>query len=97
MPDPGEFKLDRPSSAYIHWGVGPHQCLGREIALSIVVSLVRISAELKNLRPASGGMGNLKSIMVGTERCYLNDSWSWLTFDPTSEFPPCPSRGKKSV
>lgn len=84
VPDPGEFKLDRPSSAYIHWGVGPHQCLGREIALSIVVSLVRISAELKNLRPAPGGMGNLKSIMVGTERCYLNDSWSWLTFDPTT-------------
>lgn len=94
MPDPGEFKLDRPSSAYIHWGVGPHQCLGREISLSIVVSLVRISAELKNLRPAPGGMGNLKSIMVDTERCYLNDSWSWLTFDPTSKFPPCPSRGK---
>lgn len=85
VPEPDKFKLDRPANAYIHWGVGPHECLGKEIAVSIVMSLVKVCAELKNLRPAPGEMGVLKNIMVGTERCYLNDSWSWLTFDPTSK------------
>ncbi|KKY15413.1 putative prostaglandin g h synthase 2 cyclooxygenase pgh2 cox2 [Diplodia seriata] len=84
VPEPESFQLDRPASAYIHWGAGPHECLGKEIAIGIVVSLVKVCAELKCLRPAPGDMGELKSIMVGTERCYLNDSWSWLTFDPTT-------------
>ncbi|KAL1638781.1 hypothetical protein SLS58_008595 [Diplodia intermedia] len=84
VPSPESFQLDRPASAYIHWGAGPHECLGKEIAINIVVSLVKVCAELKCLRPAPGDMGELKSIMVGTERCYLNDSWSWLTFDPTT-------------
>jgi len=26
-------------------------------------------------------MGKVKTIQVGTERCYLNDSWSFLSFD----------------
>jgi hypothetical protein len=51
-----------------------------------VVSLVKLCAGLKNLRPAPGDMGVLKQITLGTERCYLNDSWSHLTFDPTSKF-----------
>ncbi|GME60286.1 putative prostaglandin g h synthase 2 cyclooxygenase pgh2 cox2 [Neofusicoccum parvum] len=84
VPDPLKFKLDRPDSAYIHWGSGPHQCLGREISLSIVMSLIKISAELKNLRPAPGQMGVLKSVMIGTNKTYLNDSWSWMTQDPTT-------------
>jgi hypothetical protein len=30
-------------------------------------------------------MGILKTITVGTEQYYLDDTWSWLTFDPTSK------------
>jgi hypothetical protein len=86
VPEPNAFKLNRPSDAYIHFGFGPHECLGREIALIFVVSIVKVLAGLKNLRTAPAEMGALKSINVGTEKVYLNDSWSWLTFDPTSKF-----------
>jgi hypothetical protein len=84
---PHKFKLDRPANAYIHYGYGAHECIGREITLAFVVTLVKLCAGLKNLRPAPGDMGVLKQITLGTERCYLNDSWSHLTFDPTSKDP----------
>lgn len=85
VPDPQTFKLGRPSSAYMHFGHGVHECLGREIALTYSVALLKIVASLKNLRPAPGEMGTLKAVTIGTERCYLDDTWSNLTFDPTSE------------
>ena len=80
------FKYDRPESDISHFSFGPHACFGREIALSYVTGLIKIIAGLKNLRPAPGTMGLLKWIQVGTERCYLSDNWSYLTFDPTSKF-----------
>jgi hypothetical protein len=43
-------------------------------------------ADLRNLRPAPGQMGLVKTIQVGTEKAYLNDSWSWLGFDASSKF-----------
>lgn len=84
VPDPTKFLLGRPSNAYIHFGYGAHECLGREIALNYCLGLLKVTAGLKYLRPAPGTMGLLKTITVGTERCYLDDTWSWLTFDPTS-------------
>jgi hypothetical protein len=40
-------------------------------------------ASLKNLRPAPG-QKEAKNIIVGNEKQYLNDSWSFFTFDPSS-------------
>ena len=85
FPDPKQFKLDRPTKDYIHFGYGPHECLGKEVALTYVTGLIKVCAGLRNLRPAPGDMGNLKWIQVGTERCYLTDDWAYLTFDPTSK------------
>lgn len=70
---------------YIHFGYGPHECLGREIALTTVTILLKVVAGLKNLRPAPGTMGLLKSLFIGNERSYLTSDWSELTFDPTSK------------
>ncbi|KAI5306174.1 hypothetical protein KEM56_001984 [Ascosphaera pollenicola] len=84
VPEPEKFKLDRPQSAYIHFNTGPHTCLGREIALAFNVSLLKICAGLKNLRPAPGDMGTLKSVEVNNTTYYLNDSWSYLAPDPTT-------------
>ncbi|GLA37646.1 hypothetical protein AnigIFM63309_004597 [Aspergillus niger] len=84
IPDAEVFKLDRPSNAYIHFGYGAHECLGKEIGLTFAVSMLRVLAGLKYLRPAPGDMGMLKSIIVDGRRVYLNDSWSWMTQDPTT-------------
>ncbi|KAI9671612.1 MAG: hypothetical protein M1829_004617 [Trizodia sp. TS-e1964] len=84
VSEPALFKTDRPADCYIHFGFGPHQCLGREVTLSYCVGLVKVVAGLKNLRPAPGDMGLLRTVQVGTERCYLTDNWATLTFDPTT-------------
>lgn len=81
---------------YIHFGYGPHECLGREIALTSVTILLKVVAGLKNLRPAPGTMGLLKSLYIGNERSYLTSDWSELTFDPTSKSPPSEGEKKSS-
>lgn len=87
FPDPQKFNIDRPVDNYIHFGYGPNECLGREIALTTVIILPKVVAGLKNLRPATGTMGLLKSLNIGNERSYLSSDWSELTFDPTSKSP----------
>lgn len=66
---------------------GKHQCLGRHIARAYLNGMVKLVAGLKNLRPAPGEMGKVKTIRVGADKAYLNDSWSYLTFDASSKFP----------
>jgi hypothetical protein len=57
---------------------GKHQCVGVDPAVAFVDGLVKLVAKLKNLRPAPGEMGLVKTIKVGSEKAYLNDSWSYL-------------------
>lgn len=49
------------------------------------VEMIKLAAGLKNLRPAPGDMGLLKTVMVGQERLYLSEDWSTLTMDATSK------------
>ncbi|KAK0629535.1 heme peroxidase [Bombardia bombarda] len=63
---------------------GKHHCLGRDPATIFLDGLVRLAAKLKNLRPAPGEMGVVKTIQVGSEKAYLNDSWSYLGFDAST-------------
>lgn len=51
-----------------------------------MTGLVKLVADLKQLRPAPGQMGQVKTIRVGSEKAYLNDSWSYLAFDANSKF-----------
>lgn len=68
---------------------GIHHCFGREIALTFVCGIMKLVAGLKELRQAPGLSGQLKAVQVGTEKCFLNENWSYMTFDPTSKiYPP---------
>ncbi|KAK4442291.1 heme peroxidase [Podospora aff. communis PSN243] len=71
----------RPEGITTAFGHGRHKCLGQELAPTFITSLVKLVAGLKNLRPAPGEMGKVKAIQVGSEKMYLNDSWSWLGSD----------------
>lgn len=64
---------------------GKHSCFGRTKAQAYLNGIVKLVAGLKNLRPAAGEMGVLKTIQVGGNKLYLNDSWSYLAHDASSK------------
>lgn len=68
--------------------MGMHECFGQELARTFICGLVKLTAGLKELRPAPGNMGQVKAVDVGGQKWYLNDSWSYLTFDASSEYLP---------
>lgn len=63
---------------------GQHECFAKDLVTTFIVGLVKLVAGLKGLRPAPGQMGVVKTIRVGSEKAYLNDSWSYLSFDASS-------------
>ncbi|SPJ72098.1 related to linoleate diol synthase [Fusarium torulosum] len=81
IPDADKFNAQRKKADVTAFSYGQHECFAREIALAFVVGLIKLVADLKELRPAPGAMGQVKTIRVGTEKAYLNDSWSYLSFD----------------
>ena len=62
FPNPNEVRLDRPLESYIHYGEGPHTCLGRDANMVGLTSMLRVVGKLKNLRRAPGPQGELKKI-----------------------------------
>ncbi|KAK2043180.1 linoleate diol synthase [Colletotrichum somersetense] len=62
---PGEVRLDRPLESYVHFGLGPHWCAGKEISRVAQASLFKQIVGLKNLRRAEGERGNLKNMPAG--------------------------------
>lgn len=62
FPSPNEVRLDRPLESYIHYGQGPHTCLGKDANMVGLTSMLRVVGKLKNLRRAPGPQGELKKI-----------------------------------
>ncbi|KAL9592549.1 MAG: hypothetical protein Q9179_006606, partial [Wetmoreana sp. 5 TL-2023] len=62
FPDPDTVRLDRPLDAYIHYGVGPHACLGRDASRVALTAMLKVVGRLDNLRRAPGPVGQLKKI-----------------------------------
>ncbi|KAJ5085033.1 hypothetical protein N7532_009804 [Penicillium argentinense] len=62
FPDPDSVRLDRPMESYIHYGVGPHTCLGKEASKVALTAMLRVVGRLDNLRRAPGPQGELKKI-----------------------------------
>ncbi|OLN97847.1 Psi-producing oxygenase A [Colletotrichum chlorophyti] len=84
VADPTKFDAKRKTDAVSAFSYGQHECLAKDLALTFVVGLVKLVADLKQLRPAPGQMGKVKTIRVGTEKAYLNDTWSYLGFDAST-------------
>lgn len=59
LDQPLEFRLNRPTHHYLHFGWGIHQCLGKYISHVQVVELVKAVLLLPGLRRAEGTSGQL--------------------------------------
>ncbi|KAF5572016.1 Psi-producing oxygenase C [Fusarium pseudoanthophilum] len=84
VPDAGKFNPQRKKEDVSAFSYGQHECIAKDVALAFVTGLIKLVADLKELRPAPGQMGTVKTIQVGTEKAYLNDSWSYLGFDAST-------------
>lgn len=86
FPEPEKVRLDRPLESYIHYGVGPHTCLGRDASRVAITAMVKMVCRLDNLRRAPGPQGQLKKIpRPGGFYIYMReDHGSYFPF-PTSK------------
>ncbi len=81
FPDPDTLKLDRPMDAYIHLGMGAHQCLGLQMTKVAITAMLKEVAKLENLRPAAGMQGKMHKVeaMPGMGKYgyhkYLTEMW----------------------
>ena len=62
FPEPDFVKLDRPLEKYLHYGLGPHACLGGEASRTALTAMLRVVGRLDNLRRAPGPQGEVKKI-----------------------------------
>ncbi|OJD35163.1 fatty acid oxygenase [Diplodia corticola] len=62
FPHPEEVRLDRPLESYIHYGEGPHACLGRDASRVALTAMLKTVGKLEGLRRAPGPKGELKKI-----------------------------------
>lgn len=62
FPDPEDVNPRRPLDAYIHFGLGPHACLGRNAAQAALTEMFRAVFKLRNVRRAPGPQGELKKV-----------------------------------
>lgn len=84
FPNPTEVDLTRPLDSYIHYGWGPHQCLGEDINKVAGMTMLKTIVGLKNLRRATGAQGEMKSVDIGEGlKMYLTSDWSSLFPFPT--------------
>jgi hypothetical protein len=102
FPDPERVKLDRPLDSYIHFGWGPHQCLGKGISRTGLTAMFKQLVGLKGLHRAPGPRGQIKSMpahmwkgQVGRKGTGLagerEDEWNglrvYMTADQSSYWP----------
>ena len=89
FPSPNEVHLNRPMDSYIHYGEGPHTCLGADASKVALTAMLKTVGKLPNLRRATGPQGQLKKIpRPGGFYIYMTENQgSYFPF-PTSESHP---------
>lgn len=80
FPEPEKVKLDRPMDSYIHYGTGPHSCLGYEASKVAMMTMLKTVGKLDGLRRAPGKQGEIKKVVV-------NGFTKYMTADHSSYFP----------
>jgi cytochrome P450 len=60
--EPTRFQLDRPNPPDLMFGHGPHYCLGKSVALTLLTSMFMELLRKPNLRPARDSAGELTVI-----------------------------------
>ena len=86
FPDPDKVKTDRPLTSYLHYGSGPHACLGRDASQVALTAMLKTVAKLKNLRRAPGPKGQLKKIpRPGGFYIFMREDWGAFFPFPTSK------------
>lgn len=85
FPDPLVVKLNRPMDSYIHYGWGPHQCLGYGISKLAMTTMLKTVGKLDGLRRAPGSQGHIKKVAgPGGISSYLTaDHSSFFAFPTT--------------
>lgn len=103
FPDPETVRLDRPLDSYMHYGWGPHQCLGLEASRVALTQIFKAVVGLKGLRRAPGPRGMIKSFPAAEWRGQVGrdggpdgkgDGWTGLrayTSADQSQIYPVPS------
>ncbi|KKA30858.1 hypothetical protein TD95_000745, partial [Thielaviopsis punctulata] len=80
FPDPEKVDPRRPREAYLHYGKGPHACLGREASEAAITELFRALWSKKNVRRMPGLQGELKKVERGKGFfVYMDENWSQMT------------------
>ena len=85
FPEPEKVKLDRPMESYIHYGMGPHVCLGYGISKVAMTAMLKTVGKLDGLRRAPGTQGRIKKIPGpgGFTKYMTADQASYFPFPTT--------------
>ena len=77
FPNPLVVDLNRPMETYIQYGTGPHKCLGTNINMVSLPTMLKFFGRLRGLRRAPGIAGELKAVeKPGGFKVYLREDWS---------------------
>ncbi|KAF7512006.1 hypothetical protein GJ744_002719 [Endocarpon pusillum] len=83
--NPHEVVLDRNLNLYIHYGTGPHQCLGYGLSKVAMTAMLKTIGQLDNLRRAPGPQGETKKVAGphGFTKYMTADQSSYVPFPAT--------------
>ncbi|TWU75932.1 hypothetical protein ED733_006304 [Metarhizium rileyi] len=85
FPEPTKVNPRRPIDSYLHYGDGPHACLGKEVTYVALVELFRALFRKKGLRRVPGPLGELKKVpQPDGFYLYMTEDWGGVSPFPTS-------------
>lgn len=88
--NPDKVDLERDlDEDYICFGWGQHQCLGLDMIKVSLTTILRVVAQLPNLRPAPGPEGRIKKVPanLGQPQDTVQGYWKYLRASYDSYFP----------